>query len=103
MALCLYDGGAEMNRKHFQNDLDNPKDIESESFEEIKLSKKKQENYKKKECRVISYNPHTKNLDIKFDKYGIRLTNIKNFIGEIVEVEYRGEIGQPNFEIKYRC
>ena len=33
MALCLYDGGAEVNRKHFQNDLDNPKDIESESFE----------------------------------------------------------------------
>ena len=44
MALCLYDGGAEVNRKHFQNDLDNPKDIESESFEEIKLSKK---NWKK--------------------------------------------------------
>jgi hypothetical protein len=59
----------------------------------------RKDEFKTKECPVISYNKHSNTLDIMFDKYGIRIKNVKDFIGNIVNVKYKGEIGKPNFEI----
>ncbi len=59
----------------------------------------RKDEFKTKECPVISYNKHSNTLDIMFDKYGIRIKNVKEFIGNIVNVKYKGEIGKPNFEI----
>lgn len=56
--------------------------------------------FKTKECPVISYNKQSNTLDIMFDKYGIRMKNVKNFTGNIVNVKYKGEIGKPDFEIE---
>lgn len=67
----------------------------------LKTNLRKDE-FKTKECPVISYNKHSNTLDIMFDKYGIRIKNVKDFIGNIVNVKYKGEIGKPNFEIAYR-
>ncbi len=64
----------------------------------LKTNLRKDE-FKTKECPVISYNKHSNTLDIMFDKYGIRIKNVKDFIGNIVNVKYKGEIGKPNFEI----
>ena len=52
------------------------------------------------ECRVISYNKHSKTLDIMFGNYGIRLKNIETFTGNTVNIKYKGELGRPDFEIK---
>jgi len=59
----------------------------------------RKDEFKTKECPVISYNKHSNTLDIMFDKYGIRIKNVKDFSGHIVNVKYKGEIGKPNFEI----
>lgn len=56
--------------------------------------------YKTKECKVINYNAKTKVLDIYFDTYGIRLSNVDSFEGQVVNVKYIGEIGKPNFKIE---
>jgi len=64
------------------------------------LSQNSKPMFKEKECRVLSYNKNLGVLDIVFDGYGIRLTNVKNFSGNTAMVKYRGEIGKPNFECK---
>ncbi len=56
--------------------------------------------FKEKECYVISYNKIFKTLDIMFDNYGIRLKNIESFAGNTVNIKYKGELGKPDFEIK---
>ena len=79
---------------------------ETEKKEEVLLPKKPKNNfmkieYKTKKCNVIFYNRNTKNLDIKFDKYGIRIKNVNDFNEDnYVEIKYKGEIGKPNFEYK---
>ena len=60
----------------------------------------KNNGFKTKECKVIAYNKRTNTLDVKFDGYGIRIKDVKDFIGNAVEVKYKGEIGKPNFEYK---
>lgn len=66
----------------------------------IQPRKKFKNDYKTKECKVISYNKRNNTLDIKFDGYGIRIKDVKDFSGDTVEVKYKGEIGKPNFEYK---
>jgi len=56
--------------------------------------------FKEKECPIISYNKHFKTLDVMFDNYGIRLKNIESFAGNTVNIKYKGEIGKPDFEFK---
>lgn len=59
------------------------------------------EGYKTKECKVIGYNKRTGTLDIMFDKYGIRIKDIKDFSGgPAVTVKYKGEIGCHGFECR---
>lgn len=58
------------------------------------------EKYKTKKCNVLSYNADTKELDIDFSGYGIRLYNVSENIGANVNIKYRGEIGTSNFICK---
>lgn len=52
---------------------------------------------KSKECKVISYDNKAKTLDVYFNEYGIRLTDIKKFSGDIAKIKYTGEIGKSDF------
>lgn len=65
-------------------------------------NQKPKDGFKEKECEIISYNQHTKVLDIKFDDYGIRIKNAESFYsnGKTVKVKYKGNIGMPNFIVK---
>lgn len=91
-----------------ENELKSDKDICTESLEiseneDITKKSKRQStknDFKEKECPVISYNKYSKTLDIMFDNYGVRIKNIDNFVGNKVDIKYKGEIGKPNFEIK---
>lgn len=83
----------------------NADEILSETEKDENTKKKLKSNlrkdeFKTKECPVISYNKQSNTLDIMFDKYGIRMKNVKNFTGNIVNVKYKGEIGKPDFEIE---
>lgn len=83
----------------------NADEILSETEKDENTKKKLKSNlrkdeFKTKECPVISYNKQSNTLDIMFDKYGIRMKNVRNFTGNIVNVKYKGEIGKPDFEIE---
>lgn len=58
------------------------------------------EKSKTEKCKVLLYNEKTKELDINFKGYGIRLNNADNINSEFVSVKYCGEIGKPNFSCK---
>lgn len=81
--------------EHLQKDNDSTGNSEKKS----KQSTKKEE-FKTKDCKVISYNEKTGNLDILFDSYGLRLKGIKKFSGTYAKIKYNGEIGKPDFHIK---
>ena len=53
--------------------------------------------YKTAKCKVLAYNSNTKELDIEFKGYGIRLSDIEDMATDTVVVKYYGEIGRPNF------
>lgn len=76
--------------------------MEEKEFVEETLPKKTKKStlFKTKECKVISYNKTTKDLDINFDGYGIRIHNVQNFKDDIVEIKYKGDIGKQNFVYK---
>ena len=74
-------------------------EVIQEALPKIQPRKNKSQ-FKEKECEVIKYNKITKTLDVKFDKYGIRIKDVEDFNGDIAIVKYKGEIGQPNFEYK---
>lgn len=73
-----------------------------ENVTESILQKKSKKNsgFKTKVCKVISYNKSSKNLDIYFDGYGIRIHNVDNFEGDTIEIKYKGTIGKSNFIYK---
>lgn len=58
------------------------------------------EKFKTEKCKVLSYNKDTKELDVDFSGYGIRLYDVSKDIGDFVSIRYRGEIGKPNFECR---
>lgn len=72
----------------------------NEELPRVQPRKKNKNDYKEKECKVISYNSRNNTLDVKFDRYGIRIKNVKFFDGNTVKVKYKGEIGKPNFECR---
>lgn len=71
--------------------------IEDNRNTEIKATTSK---YKTESCKILAYNSKTKELDISFKNYGIRLNGVDNVDGDNVVVKYKGEIGKPNFEYK---
>ena len=80
-------------------------DKKEETFINDKLPKKPKNNFKnngfkEKICNVISYDKHKKLLDVKFDKYGIRIKDVGDFDGDTVTIKYKGEIGKSDFEYK---
>ena len=86
-------------------DMENIKDetheeIIQETLPKIQPRKNKKNEFKEKECEVISYNKRTCTLDVNFNGHGIRIRNVKDFCGDVVTVKYKSEIGKPNFEIK---
>lgn len=73
----------------------------TENVEEIETTTKiVTEKYKTEKCRVLSHNSKTKELDVDFKGYGIRLSNVKNVDSNYVDIKYIGEIGKPNFSCK---
>ena len=73
----------------------------AENIEKVELSQSPvTEKYKTEKCKVLTYNEKTKELDIDFKGYGIRLNNVDNIKSDIISIKYRGEIGKPNFSCK---
>ena len=73
----------------------------TENAEKIETTTKTvTEKYKTEKCKVLSYNNKTKELDIDFKGYGIRLNNIDKINSDFVFVKYRGEIGKSNFSCR---
>lgn len=58
------------------------------------------EKFKTERCKVLFYNKDTKELDVDFFGYGIRLYNISKDIGDFVNIKYRGDIGSSNFKCR---
>ena len=72
--------------------------VVTENVAEIETTTKiATEKYKTEKCKVLSYNKKTKELDIDFKGYGIRLNNVRNINSDYVDIKYIGEIGKPNF------
>lgn len=73
---------------------------------EVSVSKarcrKSKDDFKEKECEIISYNQHTKMLDVKFNNYGIRIKNVESFYnnGSTIKIKYKGTIGNSDFVVK---
>lgn len=61
-------------------------------------SEKIKSEYSSKKCIVFNYNQKTRSLDVKFDKYGIRIRNASPPTTDSVMVKYKGNIGCPDFE-----
>lgn len=74
--------------------------LEETTEETLPRKPKRNNNFKTKICKVISYNKAFKTLDILFEQYGIRIYNVFDFQGDTVEIKYKGTIGKPNFVYK---
>ena len=53
------------------------------------------------QCKVLSYNEATKELDIDFKGFGIRLSAVKPVKSDYVFIQYTGEIGKADFRCWY--
>ena len=81
--------------------MEEVKEVLEETTEEVLPRKpKRNNNFKIKKCRVLSYNKATKDLDILFDQYGIRIHDAVDPQDDMVEIKYKGTIGKPNFAYK---
>lgn len=67
---------------------------------EVIPPKRKRNVFRTKNCRVIEYNPVTKNLDVDFDGFGVRISGVEKIEGTTVDVRYKGKIGSPDFICK---
>ena len=75
--------------------------VVTENVEEIETTTRNvNEKYKTEKCKVLSYNKKTKELDIDFKGYGIRLNNVRNINSDYVDIKYIGEIGKSNFSCR---
>ena len=75
--------------------------VVTENVEEIETTTKiATEKYKTEKCKVLSYNKKTKELDIDFKGYGIRLNNAEIINSDYVDIKYIGEIGKSNFSCR---
>lgn len=78
------------------------KKYENENIEtnkkETSSTTSKKETLKKEKCKVLDYNETTKELDIEFKGYGVRINGVSQKIENEVLVKYYGEIGKPNFK-----
>lgn len=55
-------------------------------------------NYKTENCKILAFNPSSKELDIEFKGYGIRLHYPGVINSGYITVRYYGEIGKPGFK-----
>ena len=84
----------------YDDDTDTEEVVKERETAPIKNKKAKNNTFKEKECKVISYNKKSKYLDVNFDGFGIRVKDVKDFNGSTVVIKYKGEIGKANFEYK---
>lgn len=62
--------------------------------------KKEVDKFKTEKCKVLLYDKKTKDLDILFKGYGLRISNVEINDCEYINVKYCGVIGTPNFTCK---
>lgn len=79
------------------SNIEEAENIEENKEEKIIVEKPTSKRYKTEKCKVLSYNDKSKELDIDFKGYGIRLNNINNIQSDFVTVKYYGEIGKSTF------
>jgi len=90
-----------LEKSIIEGSQDENQNVIQEKFSKVQPRKNKsKEDFKSKECKVISYNKHTNTLDVNFDGFGIRLNDVKNFVGNTAIIKYKGEIGKPDFKYK---
>lgn len=70
------------------------------TIEKVENKKTASTRYKTEKCKVLAYDKHTKELDVDFKGYGIRIKNVDKVDSDFVSVKYYGEIGTPNFTYK---
>ena len=56
--------------------------------------------YREKLCKVISYDPVRKTMNVTFDSHNIQLKEVDSYNSDVVIVEYSGEIGTPDFTFR---
>lgn len=76
---------------------DNMECIENSQDNTETVSNKK---YKTEKCPILSYNKATKELDVNFHGYGIRIKNANDTDSGFISLKYSGEIGKQNFSCK---
>lgn len=69
-------------------------------IEKVENKKSTSPRYKTEKCKVLSYDEFTKELDVDFKGYGIRIKNVDKVNSDFISIKYRGEIGTPNFIYK---
>ena len=61
---------------------------------------KVKDGYKVKNCNVLYYDSTAKYVDIDFQGYGIRITDVQKCNENHIMVKYKGTIGSPDFVCK---
>lgn len=61
---------------------------------------KKEPRFKREKCKVLAFNKKTKELDVNFKGYGIRLKNVNDVKSDFVIVKYVSDIGKADFKCK---
>lgn len=51
-------------------------------------------------CKVLLYDETTKELDLDFNGFGIRINGVDKCDSEFITIKYKGEIGTSNFTCK---
>lgn len=69
-------------------------------IEKVENKKSSSPRYKTEKCKILSYDKFTKELDVDFKGYGIRLKNVDKVDSDFISIKYRGEIGASNFTYK---
>lgn len=71
-----------------------------ENIEIKNESQKREPRYKNEKCKVLAYDKKSKELDVLFKGYGVRLFDVEKPVQDFVMVKYTENIGSPNFKCK---
>ena len=87
------------NKKSIEKIADKEKVIEKPiEVKEVKIPNTKTEN-----CKVLKYDNISKELDVEFKGFGIKIENINtNITSEFVKIEYTSDIGKADFTFKLK-
>lgn len=72
---------------------------EDTNIEQIPETKVQDTKHKTEKCKVLYFNEKTKELDVIFKDFGVKIVNVpSDTYGDFVFVKYLGEIGKPDFK-----